>query len=430
MEFEQAAEVAERLQVTVRTVQLWAKEGRLPGARKVGRDWIIPAGCAGPVSAEQACDSDASGAVADPTGANNATDANGSSGANSSDQEANGSAAQSHRMPMPLVSAAFKPGTCRSYIDAIEDEDMRNLANAEYCYFSGDPEGARRYSEPMLHHADQTIRFSALFLYSFANLSLGRIRSARFGLNCVQEGLKSLRTEKLDPARRAVVEFAANATFTLLHLPAPDDLSTGIDAQRALQYLPHGLRLYAMYVQAHRAYIDGEHERSLGMVESALSLSSETYPISMIYLHLLATMDLMSLKRPDEAREHFMAAWELARPDDLIEAIGEHHGLLQGMIESCLKNDFPDDYKRIIDITYRFSAGWRKIHNPETRSEVADNLTTTEFTVAMLANRGWTNKEIAAHMGISANTVKHLASAVYRKLGVDNRRDLRRYMLR
>ena len=96
-----------------------------------------------------------------------------------------------------------------------------------------------------------------------------------------------------------------------------------------------------------------------------------------------------------------MEAWRIAKPDDLIEGIGEHHGLLQGLIETCMRKEYPKDYARIIDITYRFSAGWRRIHNPHTNEDVADNLTTTEFTIAMLANRGWTNKEIAEYMDIT-----------------------------
>ena len=52
------------------------------------------------------------------------------------------------------------------------------------------------------------------------------------------------------------------------------------------------------------------------------------------------------------------------------------------------------DFKRIIDITYRFSGGWRKVYNPITGRDVADNLTTMEFAAAMLAARGWTNQEM------------------------------------
>ena len=138
----------------------------------------------------------------------------------------------------------------------------------------------------------------------------------------------------------------------------------------------------------------------------------------------------MSVKQPEKAQEHLLAAWDLARPDDLIEGLGEHHGLLGGMLEAVLKKDWPEDFKRIIAITYRFSAGWRKIHNPETGDTVADNLTTTEFAAAMLAARGWTNQEIAGHLGISLNTVKQYISTALKKLQLKQRKVLKQHMLR
>ena len=99
------------------------------------------------------------------------------------------------------------------------------------------------------------------------------------------------------------------------------------------------------------------------------------------------------------------------------------------MLEAVIKPGWPEDFKRIIDITYRFSAGWRRVHNPATGDDVADNLTTTEFTASMLAARGWTNAEIAQHMGVSPNTVKSYISSSLRKLGITRRQDLGRFML-
>ena len=138
----------------------------------------------------------------------------------------------------------------------------------------------------------------------------------------------------------------------------------------------------------------------------------------------------MSLKQADRARVHLLSAWDLARPDDLIEGFGEHHGLLGGMLEAVIKPAWPEDFKRIIDITYRFSAGWRKVHNPDTGHDVADNLTTTEFAASMLAARGWTNQEIADHMHISPNTVKRYISTALEKLHIRHRQDLKQFILR
>ena len=174
----------------------------------------------------------------------------------------------------------------------------------------------------------------------------------------------------------------------------------------------------------------GDYGKSIGIVEATLNMGAEYYPIPSIYLHLVAVMDYMSLKQTEQAQKHLLTAWETARPDDLIEGFGEHHGLLGGMLEAVIKPVWPEDFKRIIAITYRFSAGWRKIHNPETGHSVADDLTTTEFAVAMLAARGWTNQEIAAHMNISSHTIKRHISTVLRKLGVSQRRELKKYMLK
>ena len=150
-------------------------------------------------------------------------------------------------------------------------------------------------------------------------------------------------------------------------------------------------------------------------------MDNATYPIPEIYLRLVAVMDYMSLKRTEDARAHLLAAWDLARPDGLIEAFGEHHGLLGGMLESV---------KKIIDITYRFSAGWRRVHNPATQETIADNLTTTEFAVSMLAARKWTNKEISIHLDVSENTVKSYLASAFRKLGISRRQDLEQYMVK
>ena len=153
------------------------------------------------------------------------------------------------------------------------------------------------------------------------------------------------------------------------------------------------------------------------------------YPIPAIYLHLVAVMDYMGLRQTEQARAHLLAAWELARPDDLIEGLGEHHGLLGGMLEAVIKPEWPEDFKRIINITYSFSAGWRKVHNPDTGHDVADNLTTTEFAVSMLAARDWSNPEIAEHLHISLATVKRHLSSAMMKLDVSQRHDLRKFML-
>ncbi len=51
----------------------------------------------------------------------------------------------------------------------------------------------------------------------------------------------------------------------------------------------------------------------------------------------------MSLRKVEYAEKYFMKAWETASADSLLEAFGEHHGSLGGLVEKCLKNEYKDN---------------------------------------------------------------------------------------
>lgn len=405
MEYITVREAAQRWKISVRLTQQYCIDGRIQGAVKFGGAWAIPADARKPtdprrvrreVGTAQPC--------LQPVPETEAA----------------------CLTPMPLLNGTFRPGHCQEYVEGIEDPRLRDIARAEYAYFSGRAEEAVRLAELYLSHPDLALRLSACLIYAYANLTLGQIHRARHALAEVRNML-STADEHTPPQLLASAVFVVATAAVLLHLPMPEVVDS---LQEQLRLLPPGLRMFALYVQAHHTYLQGDYGKSIGIVETAFAMQAEACPIPSIYMHLAAVMDYMSLKQPEQAQAHLLAAWDLAQPDDLIEAFGEHHGLLGGMLEAVLKKDHPEDFRRIIAITYRFSDGWRKVHNPVTGEDVADNLTTTEFATAMLAARGWTNQEIADHMGLSLNTVKQYISTTLQKLNIKQRKDLKRYMLR
>ena len=325
---------------------------------------------------------------------------------------------------MPLMNTPFAPGRCQEAIEGMEAGSRQDIARAEYYYFSGQPEKGARSRIPLSRCPRRHRAPFRMLICAYANLHIGESQQAKLILKQMNAMLSQ--AGERSPQLKAASAFVSATGAVLLHLPLPEELP---ETDELLPLLPQGLRAFALYVQAHLLYLNGEYAPSAGVADATLAMGADTYPIPAIYLHLIAVMNYMSLKAVDKARDHLLAAWELARPDDLIEAFGEHHGLLGGMLELIVKPEWPEDFKRIIDITYRFSAGWRRVHNSATGDEVADDLTTTEFVTAMLAARGWTNQEIADHLGVSINTVKrHLAHAM-EKLDVASRKDLSRYML-
>ena len=395
MEYRTVRETAEKWGLSLRMVQQFCIDGRIPGARKFGKSWAIPADAEKP---------------RDPRLVRG--------------QTAPAAGLLDHAGLMPLMNTPFQPGQCLAAVEATEEGPRRDIAQAEYYYFTGRPEQAARAASAYLTSPDAGARLSACLIYAYANLPLQQIRHARFALDEIQKFLAA--GGETAPQLRAAGAFMAATSAVLLHLPLPRSLPA---TREFLPLLPIGLRAFALYVQAHYLYLKHNYAQSIGIVEAALSMGAEQYPIPAIYLHLIAVMDYMRLRRTEPAQEHLLSAWALARPDDLLEGFGEHHGLLGGMLESVIKPRWPEDFKRIIDITYRFSEGWRYIHNPDTGQAVADNLTTTEFTVAMLVVQDWTTEEIAAHMGVSISTIRRHQAHIRKKLGAKSRQELAGYML-
>lgn len=386
MKYETVKEAAERLGVTARTVQKWAAAGKIPGAMKVGRDWQIP--------------------VQKEEGAQKCT-------------------GRKH-IPMPLLNSVFPLGQCTRYIEKMEDEDERNIAWAEYYYFSGQAEKAAEAVELYLNSPDDALRYSAAWIYAFSNLTCDKTALTKYAIGIIKKDLQEQAGEEGLPVQRAIRVFTYTAATVLLHLTMGDvELLEGY-----LKYLPGGLKMFGGYVLAHKAYLEKNYERTLAIADMTLALSDAVYPIPTTYIYNMEAMAMMNLMRVEEAKKYFMKAWEYARQDQLIEVFAEHHGHLQGMVEVCLKEKEPESFQKITDIVYKFSAGWRKVHKIAEHREIADNLSTTEFTVAMLYNRKWTIKEIAHHMQVSERTVKKHLDVIYDKLNIHSRQELEQYMLR
>lgn len=399
MEYMTVRDAAQKWNISERQVQKYCSQGRIERAMKFGTSWGIPVGTDKP---------------ADPRRERT---------------ENRGSEETEHTCSerlMPLMNTSFDPGNCLKSIKSMKNGSKKDIAFAEYYYFSGQPEKSILNAEPHLFSKNREIRLSACLIYAYSCLSVGQIQNVRRVLKTIERTAIAF-DEDNSIQLRAAGSFAASAASVLLHLPIPEGL---MSFREYMPLLPPGTKAFALYVQAHYEYLREEYKKSLGIVETALVMGAEKYPIPSIYLHLVAVMDHISLKQKEQAQEHLLSAWKLARPDDLIEGLGEHHGLLGGTLEAVIKKNWPDDFKRIIGITYRFSENWRRIHNKDTGHDVADNLTTTEFAVAMLAARGWTNHEIGEYLNISSNTVKQYVSAAIHKLNIKRRQELKKYMLK
>ena len=327
---------------------------------------------------------------------------------------------------LPLINSTFEPGHALEKAESFKDKNFRDIALAELYYFSGEAQKCSDLVEIYLMSPKLELQLSACMLYVYSNLTLGKACASRRGLDTIQECVKKEFANPTSKEHQAYCVFAGYMGAVLLHLPT-DGLP---DMRNYIADLPHGLRVFASYVMSHDFYLQGEYGKALGTCNTTLIFCDGTYPISMIYLYCMVAMCEISLKHQKEAQEALLTAWHMAAKDELLEPFIELHGLLQGLLESTVRKENPGLYKQLSEAVIAFSRGWMAVHNPNSDRSVTDALTTMEFSIAMLACRNWSNQEIADHLGISLNTVKHYLTDIFDKLHVKKRDELRDFVLK
>ena len=230
---------------------------------------------------------------------------------------------------MPLTGASFPPGRCVDYIGTLKDGAEKEIARAEYHYFRGEPETALQLSAKYLASPDMMIRLSASLLYVYSCISLGQTGQAGQVLSQLKNIILEFGVGGGGSFAAKAASFISGTAAVLLHLPFPDN---ALPICEMMDELPQGLRAFALYVFAHQMYLQGNFDKSVGIVEAALAMGGECYPIPAVYLHLAAVMSYVANKRKEQAEQHLLAAWRIALPDGLIEGFGEHHGLMGGML--------------------------------------------------------------------------------------------------
>ncbi len=328
--------------------------------------------------------------------------------------------------PLPFMAGSFVPGESQQYVDSIDDEEMKAIAIGERYYYAGEGQKCVKIVKKLLNSKRRAVKISAALMFTFGSICAGNPEGAAKMFLKLKGEYTNRRKRKIQgsDAEKNYGAFLKNLTTVLLHL------ENAAFVEMDMPKLPPGIRLIAFYVLAHNHYLAGEYGQAAGVAQTALSCCEARYPIGEIYLHIIACVAYMNMNEHEKAVAHFKKAWEIAKPEGFIEPFSEHHGLLHGMIEVQLRKMDPDSYERIVRQVYVFAKAWRQVHNPITGGKIADALTTTEFTVAMLASKGWKNEKIAEHLGVGVSTVKTHIYSIYKKLHITSRKDLPRFMLK
>ncbi len=330
------------------------------------------------------------------------------------------------KLPFPFMGGSYVSGQSDMYIENLKDNETKKLAICERHYYRSEGEACYKLAQKLSKSKNGVIRISALLMMGFGSLCMGNSKKAAKIISTMRTAYKE-KTEEgyaYTEIEEQLVAFINNLSIILIHLEGIDTLPISINS------LPTGIRLIAFYAMAHQHYLDGAYGEVVGIAKAALELKDGTYPVGETYLHLVLAMSYIAQKNSGLATRHFLQAWQIAKPEKFYQPFAEHHGLLGGMVEIHLKNEEPEAFIAIIEQVYRFAKAWRDIHNTQNNASIADVLTTTEFIIAMLASKGWSNEQIAEHLNISVTTVKTHMRRTNKKLGITSRKQLKAHMLK
>jgi hypothetical protein len=90
---------------------------------------------------------------------------------------------------LPLINSTFEPGHALEKEDSFKDKNFRDIALAELYYFSGEAQKCSDLTEIYLMSPRLELQLSCM-LYVYSNLTLGKARASRRGLDTIRECVK------------------------------------------------------------------------------------------------------------------------------------------------------------------------------------------------------------------------------------------------
>lgn len=244
----------------------------------------------------------------------------------------------------------------------------------------------------------------------------------------IETDLKRIIKNTHNDTIKAVAEFsiATTAVGMLALNMVPDWLKDGNMKAVLPQLKPNALHLRARYFQCLKQY-----DIMLAIAQTALELSTPTQGTTMVNLYLRVTCAIAchGLGRKKESKDWLLSAMRLALPNGFITVIAEPVAILGGLVEQCLKQEFPGYYDVVIK---QWEFGWKNwitFHNQFTKDNLSLLLSLREYHLAMQVARRIPYAEIAKEHCISVGRLKNIMLEIYEKLYISGRDELVKYII-
>lgn len=409
-----AAQTAEKWNISLRRVQDLCRMDRIPGARRMGRDWMIPADAKRP-----------------PDGRCKAAQAS---------EPPEGHAPLLRRSPILLMTDLYHaPGAADACIVAVDAyPESQALMKAELAYIRGQIDEVYRHAREIL---DSRSGFYAVLaggmLLAMVAMWKGDIKLWNeahghfFDAPCENDtdrDIVALAVASTDIDIRDTNKFPdwfARGCF--------DKLPRDSHPAARVYYMKH------LLIFAQECAMGNLKPKDMGrmgpmkmlpyIMEPMISqMMADKIVLAEIYLRLLIAVAYHQSGDDTRGGEHLDKAIRLCLADGLYGTLVEHRRQLGLFLDDHLARIDPQALKKVKTMHKQLQSGWTKLHNAVLDREVQESLTVREREVARLAAYGLTNQEIAGQLSVSTHTVRSLLDSARDKIGSDRRMDLALYI--
>ena len=402
MEYLRIDEIAKRWGIGARRVQLLCSEGKIRGAVRFGRDWMIPEDAKKPIDGRTKA----------------------------------GRKEQNEDMPLPrktpflYMSDLYKtPGEADEIGAQLSyNHEAQVLFKAEVAYSRGEIEKVYDSASYLLSkHSGFYAVISAGMLLALCAIWKGDIEMWRKAKLHIAEA-----PAKSDDDRDVMLLAISAVDIMLYNVESfPEWFKIGCFEPLHKDAFPAAKVYYAKYLYA-IAYAVATDIIKIEGVQGLYLMSaipntieplicwanSNGTVMSEIYLRLTCASVYHNAGQDERAIYHIDKAIALALPDRLYGTLAEYCRVLDTLMEKRLTVIDEAIWLKVKELHKAYNTGWSKLSGTIRGRAIVTSLTTKQREIAKLAAFGMSNKEIAAKLNMSLAGVKQALVAITDKTGV------------
>lgn len=409
-----ALKAAEKWNISLRRVQDYCKQGKIYGAERFGKSWMIPWDAEKPADGRTKV-------------------------AREKKPRYNIGMQMPRQSPFLHMTDLYNaPGSAKKSIAILaENPEAQTLLASEIAYSMGKIEKAYDGAYDLLHkHTGFYSVISAGMLLALCAIWRGDLSLWRQAKIHIAEA-----PAKTD-ADRDIMTFAITAVDSMLYDVAafPEWFKIGRFQVLPKDALPAVKVFYAKYLYA-AGYAVATKQLELPGVQglSLMSMLPSTIEpmisqtaadkcvIAEIYLRMTCAVVYHNSGNDQQASFHIDQAIALALPDKLYGLLAEYCRTLDSLLEQRLLLKDPVAWEKVKALYRIYNEGWSKLSGSVRGRTIITTLSPRQREVAKLAAFGMKNNEIASALHMSVSAVKQAIVNISNKMGV-SREDFAAYL--